>query len=69
MQNILEGFHNPEKEKFLNGLHDLDHGFITTVSTKIKTFHFSQQPEYEREFEKKYALMTETNFIRIFELA
>jgi uncharacterized CHY-type Zn-finger protein len=53
MRNILDSYHNPEKENLLSALKKLDNTFTASVSSKIKESHFAQSPEYERKLELK----------------
>lgn len=46
MQNILDSYHNPEREGLLSALKKLDNTFKASVSRKIKENHFAQRPKY-----------------------
>lgn len=67
MRNILDGFHNPERENLLSALKRLDDGFETSVYAKIKKGHFAQSPDYRREFEEKSNKIDEGCIRKIFE--
>lgn len=47
MQNILDSYHNPERERLLSALKKLDNTFKASVSSKIKENHFAQSPDYD----------------------
>nr|WAI00007.1 MAG: hypothetical protein OI720_00245 [Candidatus Methanoperedens sp.] len=51
MRNILDSYHNPEKENLLSAMKKLDDTFTASVSRKIKESHFAQSPEYKQEME------------------
>ncbi len=51
MRNILDSYHNPEREYLLSALKKLDNTFTASVSSKIKENHFAQPPDYERKLE------------------
>jgi len=53
MRNILDSYHNPERESLLSALKKLDKTFTASVSSKIKENHFAQSPDYERKLEIK----------------
>lgn len=46
IQNILDSYHNPKRERLLSALKKLDNSFKASVSSKIKENHFAQPPVY-----------------------
>lgn len=67
MRNILDGFHNTERESLLSALKRLDDGFETSVHAKITEYHFSQVPRYDCEFKEKSNKLDEACIRTIFE--
>jgi predicted RNA-binding Zn-ribbon protein involved in translation (DUF1610 family) len=53
MRNILDSYHNPERENLLSALKKLDDTFTASVSRKIKENHFAQPPVYQTKLQIK----------------
>jgi hypothetical protein len=68
MQNILDSYHNPERERLLFALKKLDNTFTASVSSKRKENHFAQSPDYDRKLELKSNEIDEKYIKEIFRI-
>jgi len=68
MQNILDSYHDSDRERLLFTLKKLDDNFKASVSSKIKEFHFAQSPEYDCKFELQSNKIDEKNIKKIFKI-
>lgn len=53
MRNILDSYHNPDRENLLSALKKLDNTFTASVRCKIKENHFAERPVYIHKYEIK----------------
>lgn len=69
MQNILDSYHDSDRERLLSALKKLDNNFKASVSSKIKEIHFAQSPEYDCKFELHSNQIDEKSITKIFQIA